>query len=183
LGGLEKSRQVDVWFMATFGYNIQALDKAIEILARDEGDIRERVRKAAPDLLSLEASVCPSSWRRDIRWIQRRLTTHIRKFFDPNTGDENIGYDFSMAIQYRVTAKKIADRVWRLSFRRRDADRCEMIEAEHVEICGVGKNPYIQIECPQCHTAIQAKLSSTKTRRCSCGYRWRAEIVGIGTKK
>src|ERR1022692_4710738 len=98
--------------MATFGYCVQALDKAIEILARDEGDIRERVRKAAPDLLSLEPSVCPSSWRRDIRWIQRRLKTHTRKFFNLSIGKEIIGYDFCMVIQYRTTAKKIADRVW-----------------------------------------------------------------------
>src|SRR5437899_759644 len=100
--------------MAFFGYSLECLDRAIKILTRDDGDIRDRVRKAAPDLCLMEVDACPSSWRRDIRWIQRRLKSRRRKFFNEHTGSDVIGYDFTAAVMYRATAKKIANRVWSL---------------------------------------------------------------------
>src|SRR5882762_668151 len=106
-----------------FGYSIQALERAIRCVIFGEGDLRDRVRKAAPELLSIEAEVCPPSWRRDIRWIQRRIMSRPSLTFKGQPF-----FDYNAAIMYRATAKKIADRVWRLVYKCQDRDRIEGVE-------------------------------------------------------
>ena len=166
-------------------YSIESLDRAMRILMRDEGDMRDRVRKAAPDLCAMQADTCPSSWRRDIRWIQRRLKSRRGKFFNEHAGSDVIGYDFTAAVMYRVTAGKIADRVWRLWSKRQDLNlrRDEQIEAENVKLGEGGHDFNVEMECPECRSIIRTKLRSAKRVLCPCGYRWHIEVSGVGTKK
>ena len=164
--------------MATLGYNIQALGRAVEILTRGEGDLRDRIRKAAPDLLTLEPEVCPSSWRRDIRWIQRRMSSRPRQTYDGRPC-----FDYDAAIMYRVTAKKIADRIWRLFHKCQNRDDSERVETEDVDASVIDNSVSFSAQCPLCGSEIRMTLRPTKQCRCKCRFSWRLIVTAVGVKR
>ena len=143
-----------------------------------EGDLRDRIRNAAPDLLSIEADVCPSSWRRDIRWIHRRLTSHQK-----GTLDGQPCFDYVAATRYRTAAKKIADRVQRLVYKCQDYDRVEDVEAENVEASLSDAGVSFKVRCPVCSTEVGTTLKPKTKPRCKCGLYWHVTISAIGVKK
>ena len=143
-----------------------------------EGDLRDRIRNAAPELQCIEADVCPSSWRRDIQWNQRRLTSHQK-----GTINGQPYFDYEAATRYRTTAKQIADRVQRLVHKCQDYDRVEGVEAENVETSLSDTGVSFKVRCPACSTEVGTTLKPKTKPRCKCGLYWHVTISAMGLKK
>jgi hypothetical protein len=101
--------------MATIGYNTQTFYRAFKILVLDEGDIRNRLFRAAPELRMLEPEVFPASWREDIKWIQHMLTRYPETKYVSRQ-------EATFSRTRSTTAKKVVERVWMLYERLHELD-------------------------------------------------------------
>ena len=99
--------------MASLNYNCHQICRAVEILVKDEGDIRNRLfGQAAFELGFLEPDVFPESWRKDIRWIKKMLLRYPAKQIFRDTEVFRSSCEETFLHTRTVTAKKIVARIW-----------------------------------------------------------------------
>ena len=82
--------------------------KAVEVLATNPHEVKERVWVASKYLFMLSPESVPPSCRDDVRWIQRMLTRH------PPSGYDKNALDATYRRTRPATAAKIARRIWTL---------------------------------------------------------------------
>ena len=81
-------------------YNCHQIERAVEILVKDAGDIRNRLfGKAGIELVILQPDAFPQPWREDVKWIKNEITRcgNLRETFYRT---------------YTPRAEKIVERVW-----------------------------------------------------------------------
>ena len=89
-------------------YMYGKLSKAVEILATNHGDVKNRVWVAAPELSMVQAAGLPESLHDDINWIHAMMNRYPADHIYKST---------LQATYHRtrnVTAERIARRVWTL---------------------------------------------------------------------
>jgi len=89
-------------------YMFGKLNKAVEILITNHGDVRNRVWVAAPHIFMVQAEGLPESLRSDIRWIHQRMTRY------PANELHRSALEATYHRTRNITAGKIAARVWTL---------------------------------------------------------------------